>query len=236
MADTSTLIWTLVPLGINALLGLIGFEWAWWKLRRFRKPIAELDQQFPELARKDAPLWKKWKLYPGAVTLLVPRLLLVIIFCLLMALLLWLALICHDRRRPLSGCRRSIVRAIVYGGTWLISLVGWFTSLSYRRMSRDQVNFYEEYLGSQEEQRLAQASETEPDERVPKRGPGPCSTVVCNHIGFMEVLNLVVSPLCPGFTPKASIRKMKLVGTIASAIQSIFIERAGTKSQRDELV
>ncbi len=53
--------WVNILLVLNAILGLVVFEWAWFKTRRFRKPIAELNAQFPELCRNDAPNWKKWK-------------------------------------------------------------------------------------------------------------------------------------------------------------------------------
>lgn len=225
--------WYNILLVINAVLGVCALEWAWWKLRRFRKPIAELDLQFPELARKDAPKWKKWKLYPGALTLLIPRILFVIVIGLLMVLLLNLVLICHDTSRPIRGCRKVLISGIMYIGTNLVSLVGWFTYLGHAYVTESQVDHYEEYLGTVEEQQLAQAPETAVDERVPKRGPGPCSTVICNHIGQMEILNLVASPLRPGFTPKADIKKIPIVRGIANAIQSIFIERAGSKADRD---
>ena len=65
-------------LALNAILGLVGFEWAWYKTRRFRNPIQALDEQFPELRRFDAPHWAKWRHYPGAVTLMIPRILIAI--------------------------------------------------------------------------------------------------------------------------------------------------------------
>ena len=43
------------------------------------------------------------------------------------------------------------------------------------------------------------------EEAVPKRGPGRCAVIVCNHIGWPEIFNLVVSPIFPGFTPKKEI-------------------------------
>ena len=53
--------WTNIILIANSVLGLLVFEWAWYRSRRFRNPIQELDAQFPELRRFDAPKWKKWK-------------------------------------------------------------------------------------------------------------------------------------------------------------------------------
>ena len=43
------LTWTSTMLLLNAVCGLIIFEWGWYKTRRFRHPIAELNAQFPEI-------------------------------------------------------------------------------------------------------------------------------------------------------------------------------------------
>ena len=100
--------WTNILLGANAILGLVAFEWAWYKTRRFRNPILELDTQFPELRRLDAPKWAKWKHYPGAVTLMIPRLLIFFTIIILLGILLNIFLICHDRSRPITGCRKFL--------------------------------------------------------------------------------------------------------------------------------
>jgi len=129
--------WLNVLLVLNAALGLTAFEWAWRKTRRFRKPIEELDAQFPELARKDAPNWKKWKLYPGAITLLVPRLIWTMLVGVIMVILLNVILICHDSSGPITGCRRFFLRRVMYICTNLISVVGWFTYLGSENMTME---------------------------------------------------------------------------------------------------
>ena len=62
-----------VAVALNALLGWLLLEWSWAKFRRFRLPLKDLDAIYPAYARTDAPKWQKWKLYPGALTLLIPR-------------------------------------------------------------------------------------------------------------------------------------------------------------------
>lgn len=71
---------------------------------------------------------------------------------------------------------------------------------------------------------------------MPKRGKGPCSTVVCNHIGFMEILNQVSSPIHPSFTPKSEIKKVPVASSIAEGIQSLYMKRAGTEEEKNQLV
>ena len=100
----------IIYLVFNAVIGLISFEWAWYTTRRHRKPILELSAQFPELCRNDAPKWKKWKHYPGAITFLVPRFVICLALGLLMALVIKLCLIGYGRERPLEGCRKWLCR------------------------------------------------------------------------------------------------------------------------------
>lgn len=143
--------WYYVLLVLNAILGLLAFEWGWKKTRRFRNPIEELNAQFPELCREDARHWKKWKLYPGALILLVPRLIFIFSISLLMVILVNVILICHKDSTPITGCRRFFLRIVLYLGTNLVSMFGWFTYNSHNYMTREQVNKYEEYLGSVDE-------------------------------------------------------------------------------------
>ena len=66
-------IWTLVLLGINAILGIMMLEWAWKKTQNFRNPIKELDDLFPAYRRVDATKWRKIDFYFGAMTIMIPR-------------------------------------------------------------------------------------------------------------------------------------------------------------------
>ena len=153
--------WVNFLLILNAILGLIMFEWAWFKTRRFRKPIMELNAQFPELCRYDAPKWKKWKQYPGAVTLLIPRFMFSVLCMVLIAIFLNIWLIGHNRANAITGCRRALCVGTLKLFCNLIGIVGLFTYLGNEEMTPEQVNFYEEYLGPIEEQRKYQSEQTE---------------------------------------------------------------------------
>ena len=49
-------------------------------------------------------------------------------------------------------------------------------------------------------------------------------------------MNLIVSPLCPGFTPKADFKHAPLMGALCGGLQSLFLNRAGTKEEREGVV
>ena len=143
--------WTNVLLVLNTVCGIALFEWAWYKARRFRHPIEELDKQFPELRRFDGPKWKKWKLYPGAAFLLMPRIILCVLGIVIMVILVNIVMIGHDRKKPLGSCRGFLSRIILKLGSHLFSIVGYFTFIGYEYKTLEDVNFYEEYLGSFDE-------------------------------------------------------------------------------------
>ena len=84
-------------------------------------------------------------------------------------------------------------------------IIGFSTFLSYRELSLEEVDGYREYLGDQNTKLVKKDSRLKFLKRVPKRGKGKPSTIVCNHLGFIEAMGLVASPLCPGFTPKDSL-------------------------------
>ena len=218
-ADSSGSSWTFwkVLLILNAIIGLMCFEYAWFKFRRFRNPNRDLDALYPAYARTDVQNWQKWRFYPGAIFLLVPRLLLAVIFCLNLFCWLKLFMIGHEEGTPLTGVRRWFVRVWFQFTVTAIATIGFFTSLGCEHISHEQVNFYEEYLGSKDEQRYCQQA-PQADPRVPKRGQGQPSIIVCNHTGWMEIMTLIRSPVFPGFTPKKQTKKVPVLSTFVECL------------------
>ena len=51
------------------------------------------------------------------------------------------------------------------------------------------------------------------------------STIICNHIGWFDILCLIVSPLVPGFVAKAELETIPALSTIIKTLQSLFISR-----------
>lgn len=132
----------------NAVIGWLLLEWAWFRMRRFRKPNKDLDAIYPAYRRDDALQWRKWKLYPGALTILVPRLF--IATCCMFSLYFWLFLIMigHDKAVPITGCRKIILTFIYKLHTHMACLFSIFHVLSYKNVGAEEVGHYEEYLGS----------------------------------------------------------------------------------------
>ena len=139
--------WWFILVSTNAVIGLLWFEYAWAKLARYRDPIKELDELLPAYRRDDALKWSKLWLYPGAVTVLMPRMILMVVSFLLCVMFLRIALVCHDHRQPLSGFRKGLVRCIYYVNFRFTGVFALFTWHTYRYMNEDEVD-YSEYLGT----------------------------------------------------------------------------------------
>ena len=58
------------------------------------------------------------------------------------------------------------------------------------------------------------------------------STIVCNHIGWFDILSLISSPLLPGFVAKSELETIPALSTIIKVLQSLFISRE-EGAQRD---
>ena len=99
----------------------------------------------------------------------------------------------------------------------LQATIGFFTLISYTYVSPETVNHYEEYLGTVEEQRQCQQEGTI-DPRVPKRGQGNPSAVVCNHTGWLEIYALIASPIHPGFTPRIEMKTMAGINKLTEGL------------------
>ena len=136
-----------ILLCINAVLGVFLLEISWKKLHRFRNPNMQLERLFPAFRRKDALEWRKWKLYPGAIFLLIPRIICLVVFPLLAFLIIKLLLVCHDHRKPLQGLRKFLVRGAYKFFVRLIGVFVTFTWHTYHYLSERDVD-YSEYLGS----------------------------------------------------------------------------------------
>ena len=142
--------WLLVA---NALVGLVFFELAYHHTRRFRSPNLDLEELYPAYRRRDARNWSKLKFYPGAVTIFIPRFLLMVVFLLCGLIIMNLLMLGHGSAEvPITGCRNKCLRFWYNLGVRAIGLFAFFFTSSCEYISEARVNHYEEYLGTLEEQ------------------------------------------------------------------------------------
>lgn len=144
-------LWQWLAL-LNAAFGILIFEWSWFRMRRFRKPNADLDALYPAYRRDDALTWKKWKLYPGAATILLPRLLFAILALCILMLVLNLLLLGHEPDTPITGLRKRLLTATYKVITHMIAFFSFSSVMTYSIMPAEDVDYYQDYLGTPEEQ------------------------------------------------------------------------------------
>ena len=71
--------------------------------------------------------------------------------------------------------------------------------------------------------------------RVPTRGKGRASMIICNHTGFLEILGIRFFNHHLNFAPKADYKKTPILGTILVGMGSFFIDR-GDGTDKDYMV
>jgi hypothetical protein len=66
--------WIITVLILNAIFGLILFEWAWKVVKPVRNIVEERDSKYPAFRRYDAKYWSRARFYLGAMTVMPFRL------------------------------------------------------------------------------------------------------------------------------------------------------------------
>ena len=124
--------WYLILIIIHSILGLVAFEWAWIQMKPFRNVVKERDEKYPPFRRLDVHLWKKWKFYLGAMTLMPIRIVLCVVDLLIIYVLIKIITIGHriEDGKPLVGCRKWFVRTSYTAGlNFILLMIGVFTKM-----------------------------------------------------------------------------------------------------------
>lgn len=155
--------WQVILLMLNAVTGVILLEWAWYKNYRFRKPIKELETVLPEFHRADALKWARWKFYPGAMTIMIPRFLFSVVFGTLACILIWLVLLGHPMDAQITGCRRRSLRVIYKVWAFFLNGVLMLTTSYTKELTVEDVDYYQEWLGPIQQQEKERAAPDQND-------------------------------------------------------------------------
>ena len=139
--------WQVILIMLNALIGLIAFEYAWKGTYLHRNPNFEINEVMPMFRRRDTSKWRKWKFYPGAVTFMIPRLLIGISFLILLLIVVTIFMIGQPAGQPLTPCRRVIIRWAYKATAFSIQLFAIWQFQTWKYLTMDDVDNYEEWLG-----------------------------------------------------------------------------------------
>ena len=126
----------------------------------------ELDILLPAFRRTDCDKWHKWMLYPGAVTLLIPRFLFGVVTVLILVVFVKIALLCKPMNEPITGCRKCFIRWCYRISCFLFQFFSNFNFVTWKHLSVHDVNYYEDWLGplAKQEEEIRKASTEESTE------------------------------------------------------------------------
>ena len=93
---------------IQAFIGIAMVEYSYKMSRRCRKAPIEFLEEFPSFCRLDMKKWARWKFYPGAVTVLVPRVISIFTVVFLCGVLNYILYWGRPLDRPLTGIRLTL--------------------------------------------------------------------------------------------------------------------------------
>ena len=220
---TGSFYWRLglIAFVVQGFLGVVAFEWAYKRTERVRLAEEEMMQEFPSFRRLDAHLWSRKKFYPGCFLLLLPRTVLVFACVFFVGACQRLLFWGQDMSVPLEGRRRSLHKRLLWCVVPL-AILSFGYKLKLTDHDETQVD-YSKYLG--------------PDWRNEKfQGKRP-STIISNHIGFIEILAyiaLMTTP--PSFTPSHHVKYFPIGDHFVRSLNSIYVDRTDNKEKRDSLV
>ena len=117
--------WYIYFIAAYMFTGLALFEWAWAQVKSIRDVDETRDSQYPAFRRLDAPKWRKWRFYIGALTMLPIRMVLgfgaaFLLCCCVRVLTIGMEI---NENKPLTGCRPKIIKCLYRCFTTFILLV-----------------------------------------------------------------------------------------------------------------
>ena len=126
------------------LLGLLLFEYSYFRLQSVRNINEQRDSNYPPFRRQDVHNWRRWKFYPGALTIMPLRLIIMAILGILTYLCIRIVTIGYnfESGKAMTGCRGRTVRGITAFFSRAL-LIATCMRYSVRKVDFD----YTQYLG-----------------------------------------------------------------------------------------
>ena len=202
---------------INALVGLVMFEFAWAATKRYRKLDELRDSRFPAWRRNDVKNWSRLKLYPTALTIMPFRVISFVVANVIVALINKVILLGLDLEKPIPVSRRNLTKIVFQIGAWLMSiLLG--TIPIYKTIDKD----YSYWLGSD----YKKVNKRPVNYRVP--------TYVSNHgSGWDPFLMIAILKADVSFLAKIEVKSIPFIGDGVIAQEGLFCPRGGTPEAKE---
>ncbi len=204
----------------QGILGVLLFEWAWKQVERVRLAEEEMMKEFPSFRRLDAHMWSRKTFYPGCFLMLVPRTIVIFGSVFLVGGCQRLLFAGQDMSVPLAGWRRDLHKRLLW---CVVPLTIFAFGYTLMLTDHDEIEVdYSKYLG--------------PNWRENKFQGKRVSTIVSNHIGFIEILAYIALMTPPSFTPARQVKDFPIGDHFVRCLNSIYVDRTQKKEKRDALV
>ena len=203
---------------VQAIIGLAAFEWAYWKVSRFREIDEEREEYFKAIARQDAPYWARWKFYPLAMFAFMTRVILLTTGLIVLFVSISFLCIGHDfDKGPMpDGCRKRLIKNIYRACCGFgIFIAGMTTNVTYQDVD------YSYYLGDGYLSNYKDIKKT--------------STIVSNHVSWLDSLILIYI-VTPAFAPSSFFKTVPVFNKTCSVLDSIYINRGADEVTRQNIV
>ena len=176
--------------------------------------------EFPSFKRLDVHLWSRAKFYPGCFVMLLPRV--IWIFSWLFAVGFWCKILFMGQSFdvPLSGWRRTAFKWLLWTHIPM-GILGFGYYNVHTKHSEEDVD-YSRYLG--------------PEWRKNKFRGKRVSTLISNHITFIEVWVWISLLTPPSYTPGSFIKKFPIGDFYCKCLNSIYVDRNAPKEELDRAV
>ena len=102
----------IIYVSVQAILGIIFIEYAFYRTKRFRDGNEARDCLYPGYRRYDAYKWTRWQFYPGAIFMMPTRAILLVVDAVLLVIIIKILCIGHNfKTGPMKkGCRKSFIK------------------------------------------------------------------------------------------------------------------------------
>ena len=178
------------------MVGIVAIEFAFAQSARYMDGNEVRDEAYPLCRRLDVKNWSRWKLYPGAMLFMPTRFILLLSTFLTMVIIVRILCLFHNfEKGPITGIRKAIIKRIMHYLSIVILIV---CGLRYEKK---HIDFdYSKYLG--------------PDYKTEKRKSIHTSTIVCNHVSWLDAIILFCCFEC-SFAPTKGLKEVPGVGVLA---------------------
>jgi len=205
---------------MNALTGILLFEWAWSKTDRVRIVDEKRDNLFPAWRREDTPKWSRLRFYPGAVSILPLRFFCMILLAIILYLVTRLIFIGVDITKKVPDSRRRIQQA--WYAFVAFSCLNIFFIVTVDRKANKNFD-YSHYLG--------------PDYLKDLKEGEKAATIVPNHISGFDIFQVYTHTRGKvSFLASDHLEKVPVVGYCVVAGDGLFARRGASLKVRQACV